>query len=132
MSISPAEYGNEITSLFNVGTLGAPAPQFKTNSSLDRWFFCSNAWWLGNNTIVGSSGSSRRGVENGSNNGGRDAHGRTPRSATTAAVLSNLVFKDWTIGTLLTLRQSKMLFIFLEVRPLSIPRWLFFGGRGDI
>ena len=45
---------NKVNAVFNVGTYGAPATQYSNESNLDRWFFCSNAWWLDNNTIATS------------------------------------------------------------------------------
>ena len=70
---------NNITAIFNIGTLGAPdGDKFKPLSNLDRWFFCSNAWWLDNNRIVG-----------------KGSHNSSPP----AVMMNKLVFKDWSIGT---------------------------------
>ena len=45
---------NKVNALVNLGALGPPAPRFAKASNQDRWFFCSNPWWLGRETIVTS------------------------------------------------------------------------------
>ena len=68
----PAEQtGNRISAVINVGTYGSgDSSRFEWYSSLDRWFFCSNSWWLDNEKIV---------------SGGR------------AATFADLRFEDWNI-----------------------------------
>lgn len=43
---------NVFSSLWAVGTLGAPQGRFAKVSNLDRWYFCSNAWWLDGQQVL--------------------------------------------------------------------------------
>jgi hypothetical protein len=45
---------NKVNALINLGALGPPTQKFVKYSNLDRWFFCSNPWWLDKETIISS------------------------------------------------------------------------------
>ena len=53
-SVSVAALGgrNAVHALLNLGTLGPPDPRFSKTSNQDRWFFCSDPWWLDGESIV--------------------------------------------------------------------------------
>jgi hypothetical protein len=47
---------NRVSALFKIGTYGAPNAAFAQNTPLDRWYFCSNPWWLDSETIKTNRG----------------------------------------------------------------------------
>ena len=53
-SVSVAALGgrNKVHALLTLGTLGPQEPRFSKISNQDRWFFCSNPWWLDGETVV--------------------------------------------------------------------------------
>ncbi len=71
----PRGLGNQLDAPLKLGVYGeskAPYP-FAANTSLDRWFFCSNSWWLDDQTIRADVGQ-------------------------IAARFANLSFVNWRIG----------------------------------
>jgi len=52
----PDAMGNRLQTVVKLGAYGPPAQRFSSNTSLDRWFFCSNSWWLDDQTIHTTAG----------------------------------------------------------------------------
>lgn len=73
---------NQISSLFALGTYGAPSSQYKRYSPLDRWFFCVNPWWLGQ----GQPGSPAGGTK-----------GNSIQESGSAAVFKGIRFLNWRV-----------------------------------
>jgi hypothetical protein len=69
----PRGVGNRIESVVRVGTYGQPSARFQSLTNLDRWYFCSNDWWLDDQVILG------------------------PNAHKPAAIFRNVSFSGWNV-----------------------------------
>jgi len=57
----PAGAGNVVDSLVKIGTYGSPESGLgRGRSNLDRWYFCSNSWWVDDQTFPPHAATFRR------------------------------------------------------------------------